>query len=159
MEIMSKEEYLKKMAETLLRELRRTIYCIHMAQMPKGSEEIAMNKACANVIELLGLEGHDGEIEAIVDNNDFDSAYEEYLGYSEPYHDYEVNISVNYAASVHVKAKSEDEAKEYVRGNLFTNSTEVYMEDDENVIEDIDTGVDYAEWELENICDCGEYEE
>ena len=157
-EIMSKEEYLKAMAERLLRELRKVKFNIHAAVLGDGNEENSLNRACVDIIRCLGIEGHDGEINAI-DNNDLDGAYEEYISYEQPLHDYEVNISVNYDTTIHVKAANEDEAREYVSDNLYTNGNDLYMDDDENVIEDFDTQFGDTDWCVESARDCGEYEE
>ena len=156
MEIMSREEYFEEIAEKLLKklvELDTTLNKVYIYD-----DNAVAKKTNSDIVDWLDLEGRYDEINAIL-NNDLYDAYDKYCEEAEPYHNYEVTISVNYAASVHVKAKSEDEAREYVSDNLSTNSTEVYMDDDEYVLEDVDTGVDYAEWELEDVCDCGEYEE
>ena len=149
----TKEVYFTEVAElavNALVEAYRKIYGL------ADDETTAQNKTRDMIINRLDIS--EEELSAIW-NGHTDEAYDIYVENSEPLHDYEVTISVNYAATVHVKAKDEDEAREYVEGNLCTNSTEVYMGGYKNVIEDIDTGVDFPEWEIEDVCDCGEYEE
>ena len=149
----TREEYFTEIAElavNALVEAYRKIYGL------ADDETTAQNKTRDMIINRLDIS--EEELSAIW-NGHTDEAYDIYTEKSEPLHDYEVTISVNYAANIHVKAKDEDEAREYVADNLSSNSTEIYMDDDENVLEDIDTGVDFPEWEIENVYDCGEYEE
>ncbi len=149
----TKEVYFTEIAElavNALVEAYRKIYGL------ADDETTAQNKTRDMIINRLDIS--EEELAAIW-NGHTDEAYKIYTESAEPLHEYELNISVNYTTNIHVKAKDEDEAREYVADNLYAHSTEVYMDDDENVIEELDTGCDFAEWEIEGVYDCGEYEE
>ena len=104
------------------------------------------------------------EVSAIL-NGDESEAYEYYKEEHPPLHDYKVSFSFEGLSGwVHVKAKDEDEACDYVQSNMDVafHETPFYMVDDDNVIDDIEQDFDTYECgscSIDCVDDYGEYEE
>lgn len=104
------------------------------------------------------------EVTAILDGDESE-AYEYYKEEHPPLHDYKVSFSFEGLAGwVHVKAKDEDEASEYVQSNMSVefDGMPFYMADDDNVIDDIEQdydSYDYNNCSIDYVEDFGEYEE
>lgn len=92
--------------------------------------------------------------------SDTSGAYEIYKENNKPLNIYEVGVSGSFSGTFRVKAKDEDEARDYVENNLEVNECTMYLDDDEDLVDDYEEDCMSYDREVEFVNDTGEvYEE
>lgn len=150
-------EYWRDMASKAVMALR-TAYEGAFGMFDSDEESID-RKARDKMMSELEIEDVEEYEELLA--NDPSGAYGIYLANEEREHNFEVSFSVNASGRVTVRAKTEDDAEEYVENNLEvednSDGVNVYMCDDGYVTEDIE--VDNSSWSIDDVYDNGEVED
>ena len=156
MEVMTKEEYYETMLCELLQAYRSLDERVH-ALDPMCGEGTAAKLADGDIIRILRLEGHDAEIDYVLQKH-FDDAYDAFVEECEKEHEhiYEVTVGVNFDAILRVHAKDEDDVRDYINSEFSQNGNECYISDDSQVVEDIEYSDYGSNWDIEDISDTGE---
>lgn len=158
MEIMTKEEYLEKIAETALHELINIDAKRWAMVDAKGNGEFAARADLRGLLELNGYE-HDDEFEAVY-QGDLNTAYDEYVKSNEKDHIFDIEFHYTVYGTAQVHAKDEDEAREYVNDELYVDGANVYFSDDEKAVDDVSIIEDCEGIEIDSVDDTGdEYED
>lgn len=167
MEIMTKEEYFRTMLEKTLLRLEEIENAMNKMTHNTDDETASQmtNMFIGEALDIGAVDGDcryaDKELNHFV-NAEFDEAYEAYVENNKPkLHQYVVSFEFPAVyGTVMVKAKDEDEAEEYVQGNLEVSDVDLYMYDKSDVLCDpeIDESCRYADIEVTDVEEDGEYD-
>lgn len=150
-------EYWKELAVKAIINLRIN-YERTFEMLGDTDDELIDRKVKDKMMSELGIEDEE-EYEDMLSG--FPSAaYEVYVENNEPMEIFEVGVSGSFSGMFRVKAKTEDEARDYVADNLEVGECSMYLDDEDDMVDDFEDDNMGYEHEVEFVNDTGEvYEE
>ena len=156
MEIMTKEEYFKAIAEAFIEQYKTLSLAV--SKLTQDEEE-AQRSVSDEINEIYPCHGDE---QMYLYDAKLDEAYQEYVEQNEPEHEFAVSFSISATGCVTVIAKDEDEAEDYINNCMSVDcngDTAMVNLDTDKVVGDVNLDDWSGVWDLRDITDEGEVEE